>query len=90
MPDLERDVTNIYKLSAKTNLNLLTFEKLDMDSLKNFYTILEKIKYIEQILAPFNQLKKKFKSSRLISLLTFKETAKKNVKTEPGDVKLSK
>jgi len=70
LPDLERDVTNIYKLSAKTNLNLMTFEKLDLDSLKNFYTILEKIKYLEQILAPFNQIKKKFKSSRLKALLT--------------------
>lgn len=62
----------MYKMSAKTSVTLLTFDKLDMERLKEFFNLLAKIKYINETLGVFKNQKHLFKSNRLKSLLTMK------------------
>ncbi|CDW71809.1 domain iii family protein [Stylonychia lemnae] len=83
LPDFDKECTNIYKLSTKTSMTLLAFEKLDIESLRDFYNLLEKIKLVGNILELFKTKKEKFKSHRLKALLTMKDVnTKANVKTE--------
>eukprot|EP00347_Sterkiella_histriomuscorum_P024111 403332270 len=77
LPDLEKECTNIYKLSTRANISLLTFEKLDIESLRDFFNLLEKIKFVNQILGIFKTAKEGFKSKRLKALLTMKDPTKK-------------
>jgi DNA mismatch repair ATPase MutS len=70
LPDLERECSAIYKLSAKTSVTLLTFDRLDLERLKDFYNLLSKIKYINEILSVFKTARFKFKSKRLRNLVS--------------------
>ncbi len=74
LPDLERECSAIYKLSAKTSVTLLTFDRLDLDRLKDFYNLLAKIKSINEILNVFKTVRYKFKCKRLRSLVSMQGT----------------
>ena len=63
----------MYKFSAKTSANLLTFEKLDLERLKDFFNLLAKFKYVADVLDVFKGVKSGFKSQRLRALLTMKK-----------------
>lgn len=59
-------------MSAKTSVTLLTFDRLDIERLKDFYNLLSKLKYINEILEVFKKVKHNFKSAKLRSLLSMK------------------
>jgi hypothetical protein len=70
LPDLERECSAIYKLSAKTSVTLLTFDRLDLDRLRDFYNLLAKIKSINDILTIFKTARFKFKCKRLRNIVS--------------------
>ncbi len=76
-------------MSAKTSVTaLLTFDRLDFDRLRDFFNLINKLKYINEIVAVFKLIKYKFKSARLRNLVTFHQIYEpKNVKLEDVAIK---
>jgi hypothetical protein len=57
-------------MSTKTSATLLTFDRLDMERLRDFFNLLNKLKYINEVLGIFKNVKHLFKSQRLRALVT--------------------
>jgi len=56
---------------------MISFENIPANKLKEFYFLLDQIKYVKYIMAVFEPYKEKFKSKRLKALVTIKEVKKK-------------
>jgi DNA mismatch repair protein MSH6 len=85
LPDLERDCSNIYKMSAKTSATLLTFDRLDMERLRDFFNLMNKLKYINEVLEVFKNCRYLFKSQRLRALVTMQPVGMTEIITVKED-----
>lgn len=73
IPDLEKQLSNIYKYSIKQSVQAISFENLSVKKIREFHEILEHFKGLKSLIGIYKKVKDTFKSKRLRSLLSFKE-----------------
>ena len=56
---------------------MISFENIPAAKLKEFYFLIDQLKYVKHLIAGFSQFHSKFKSKRLKALTTFKKARKK-------------
>ena len=73
LPDLEKQLTKLYKYSIKQSVQAISFENLSVNKIREFHEILEHLKSLKSLIGIYSKVKKTFKSKRLYSLLSYWE-----------------
>ena len=89
IPDFEKLFSSIYQFSMRSHHTLISFENIPGLKLKEFYLVLDQLKYLKYVIGVFSPYitDRKFQSSRLIALTSIKKSKKNTAQTTSEEIK---